>query len=211
MEHIKAELLRGTHPSYDAEEATKSLHNETRDKVANGYAKVIRYGELNKNLPEKLKISPVAMIPHKSKSYRKILEPLFQLQHRGKIMQSLNLEMVKHAPPQEIIQLGQCVLQLIATLVENYDGNTRFKFSKLEIKDGVWRLAVSDTDAWNFCYVIPQANNVKNIEDIKVLVKNCLQMGWCESTQFFCAASETAGNVIDTLLHKVNIPDHPFE
>ena len=121
----------------------KALNDEARENVANGYTKVIRYGELKIYIPEKLKISPVAMIPHKSKSYRKILEPLFQLQHRGKIMQSLNLEMVKHAPPQEIIQLGQCVQRLIATLAENYDKNTSFKISKLDIKDDVVQPKIS--------------------------------------------------------------------
>ena len=53
----------------DANDAMKALNEETREKVANGYAKVIWNGELKKNLPEKLKIYPVATIPHKSRSY----------------------------------------------------------------------------------------------------------------------------------------------
>ena len=57
----------------------KALHDEKMDKGANIYAKVIRYGELKKNPPEKLKISPVAMIPHKSRSYRIILDLSFQI------------------------------------------------------------------------------------------------------------------------------------
>jgi len=35
-------------------------------------------------------------------------------------------------------------------------------------------------------------------------------MGWCESPPFFCAASETAQDVIQQLL-KVDLPLHPFE
>ena len=66
--HIEAALSQGPHPSADAEDAMKELHNDTKEKVSNGYSKVIRYRELKKNLPEKLKISPVAMIPHKSLS-----------------------------------------------------------------------------------------------------------------------------------------------
>ena len=80
-------LRRGPHPPTNAEEAIKVLHNETRGKLANGYAKMIRYEELNKNLPENLKISPVAMIPHKSRSYCTILDLSFQLRHRGTMMQ----------------------------------------------------------------------------------------------------------------------------
>ena len=56
-----------------------------------------------------------------------------------------------------------------------------------------------------------QANKVKKIEDIKVVVPNYLQMGWCESPPFFCSASETAIDFIDTLLHEVNLPDKHFE
>ena len=37
------------------------------------------------------------------------------------------------------------------------------------------------------------------------------QMGWCESPPFFCAASETSIDVIDKILHEVNLPEHPFE
>ena len=106
-----------------------------------------------------------------------------------------------------MLQLVQFVKRLDATLVDNYDKNTPFSFAKLYIKDGFWRMAVSDTDAWNFCYVIPQFNKVKNIEDIEVLVQNCPQMGWCESLPFFCAAAETARDVINTLLHELNLPN----
>ena len=80
-----------------------------------------------------------------------------------------------------MIQLGQCLQQLIATLADRYDKKTHFRFTKLDIRDGFWRLVVSDTDVWNFCYVLPQFNKVKNIEDIKAVVLNCLKMGWCES------------------------------
>ena len=74
----------------DANDAMKALNEETREKVANGYAKVIWNGELKKNLPEKLKIYPVATIPHKSRSYRTIFELSFWMRHRGKMMQALN-------------------------------------------------------------------------------------------------------------------------
>ena len=36
-------------------------------------------------------------------------------------------------------------------------------------------------------------------------------MGWCESPPFFCAASETARDVVDTLLQEISLPTHPYE
>ena len=94
-------------------------------------------------------------------------------------MQSVNLATVEQAPSESIIHLGQCVQLIVATLVDNYEENTPFKFAKLDIKYGFWRLEISDIDAWNLCCVIPQAKKVKNIEDIKVVVPNCLQMVCC--------------------------------
>ena len=126
-------------------------------------------------------------------------------------MQSVNSATVKQAPAESMVQLGQCVQRIIALLADNYDPDQPFLFSKLDIKDGFWRLAVSDENAWNFCYVLPSFEPVADIDDTLIVVPNCLQMGWCESPPFFCAASETARDVIDSLLQEVNLPAHQFE
>ena len=70
-------------------------------------------------------------------------------------MQSVNSATIKQASAESmLVQLGQCVQRIIALLADNYDPNQPFLFSKLDIKDGFWRLAVSDENAWNFCYVL---------------------------------------------------------
>jgi hypothetical protein len=126
-------------------------------------------------------------------------------------MESVNSATVKQAPAESMVQLGNCVQCLIALLADNYDpANKPFKFAKLDIKDGgFW---CNNADAWNFCYALPQFEPVENVEDTLLVVPNCLQMGWCESPPFFCAASETARDVlIEALLQEVNLPKHPFE
>ena len=87
--------------------------------------------------------------------------------------------MVKSVPEEEMIQMEHCAQQLITSLAENYNKKTPFRFAKIYIKDGFWRLEFSDTSEWNFCYVIPQVNKIENIEDIEVVVPKCLQMVWC--------------------------------
>lgn len=129
----------------------QALNNEPDDKVANRYAKVVRYGDIKDHLPKNLKISSVAMIPHKSLSFRTILDLSFRLRHLGKLIESVSSATIKMAPAESMIQLGQCVQCLITLLVDNYDPNQPFLFSKLDIKDGFWRLAVNDDNAWNFC------------------------------------------------------------
>ena len=104
-------------------------------------------------------------------------------------MQPVNLATVLQAPEESMIHLGQCIHRLISTLLDNYNEKTPFQFAKLGIRAGFWRLEVSDTVVWHFCYVLPQFRNIKYIEDVKVVVPNCLQMRWCESPPFFCAAS----------------------
>ena len=85
-----------------------------------GYAKVIRYGDIKKNLPGNLKISPVAIILQKSQFYHKMLDLYFYLQHLGGLIQSVNSAIEKYSPEEAIIHLVHCEKQLIATLAENY-------------------------------------------------------------------------------------------
>ena len=51
-EHIEAALLKGPHSSATEADALYALVAETIEKVANGYAKVIRYGDIIKNFPK---------------------------------------------------------------------------------------------------------------------------------------------------------------
>ena len=72
-------------------------------------------------------------------------------------------------------------------------------------------MAVCDEDAWNFCYVLPSQHDNIDVDEIEIVVPNALQMGWCESPPFFCAASETARDTIQALLATDSLPEHIFE
>ena len=69
QDHIEADIQKGPHASALEPDALKALHEETTEKVQNKYAKIVCFGEICQNLPDKLKISPVAMIPHKSRLF----------------------------------------------------------------------------------------------------------------------------------------------
>ena len=97
-------------------------------------------------------------------------------------------------------------------MADNYDPNKPFLFSKPDIKDELWRMAVSNDDAWNFCYVNPSLTLLTSMDDIEIVVPNSLQMGWCESSPFFYAATETARDIMHKLLEEaVSLEQHPFE
>ena len=83
-------------------------------------------------------------------------------------------------------------------------------FSKLDIKDGYWRMNVEQGGEWNFAYVLPPYDEST---DIELVIPCALQMGWCESPAFFCAATETARDVAVTKIakHQGTLPPHPLE
>eukprot|EP00957_Ditylum_brightwellii_P032451 2459025-Ditylum_brightwellii.AAC.1 len=87
-----------------------------------------------------------------------------------------------HQQTQEkaMYQLGSSLKWLVATMVDAC--GDPFAFSKLDIKDGFWRLVVHPDDAWNFCYVLPQTLDAPE-DNILLVVPTALQMGWCERKQ----------------------------
>jgi hypothetical protein len=210
--HIITAIKRGPHISAKIPEASECLIKETNDKITGGYAKVVTWKDIKNNIPPNLKISPIAMIPHKSRKFRAILDLSFQMRIKGKKMPSVNSATNIKAPQKSMAELGNVLKRIVHTMASNHDINQPFVFSKCDIKDGFWRMVVNHHDAWNFCYVLPCKNKKNNIDNVQIVVPHSLQMGWCESPPFFCAATETGRDIIDKMLKTYNdIPFHPME
>ena len=165
---IKLLLKHGPHCSANAKKAARELRKETMEKVNHGYARIVRWGDIKNNCPKKLKISPVAMIPHKSKSFRCILDLSFTFHHNGKTYPSVNSMTTQKSKEEAMVQMGQCLKRLVANMAEVWKLETKaerkpapWKFAKLDIKDGFWLMAVNDENAWNFCYVLPKPDMEK--------------------------------------------------
>ena len=139
------------------------------------------------------------MIPHKLKPFWCILDLSFTLEHGGRKYPSVNESTKKLAHQQVIGQLGLVIKRLIQTLVDHESKCLPFWFSKLDVKDGFWRMAVSDDDTWNFAYVLPSLQKTDNLDNIEMVVPNSLQMGWSESPPLFCSRSETARDIMELL------------
>ena len=205
-------LTRGPHRSATSKAAITFLREETADKIKGNYAKIIKWKDIKNNIPPKLKISPVAMVPHKSKKFRCILDLSFGLRVGKKYYKSVNETTNPKSKQESMLQLGKAVRRIIYTMESQRHKGHPFYFTKLDIKDGFWRLAVSDEDAWNFAYVLPSEDPNGSLDDIELVVPNSLQMGWCESPPLFCSASETGRDVIEQLLRDdITLPEHIFE
>ncbi len=208
LDQIMEALKYGAHPSAKLEEPRACLIKETVDKEDKGFARRIKWRDIKNNLPPQLKLSPVAMIPHKSRAFRCILDLSFDLKQTSS--PSVNDTTIKLAPPEAMDELGSALQRILCHLAACQTKNRPVLFAKLDIKDGFWRMVVSDEKAWNFCYIIPPLTPDVPIDETDIVVPNSLQMGWCESPPFFCAASETARDIISDL-RGTDLPPHPFE
>jgi len=191
-EQIEEALDYGAHPTAKIPEALECLIKEAEEKEKEGFVHILRWGDIKDTVHPLFKLSPMAMIPHKSRLFRAILDLSFYLRRKGAQYQSVNATTKKMAPNEAMDQLGKALQRIIVKLADAQEEDRELFFAKLDIKDGFWRMIVGDDDAWNFCYAIPNLDPAASRDDICIDVPNSLQMGWCESPPFFCAASETA-------------------
>ena len=150
------------------------------------------------------------MTPHKSKMFRCILDLSFTLFHKGVTYSSVNDKTRKIARPEAMAQLGLVIKRIIYTMALHRHHSPPFKFTKLDVKDGFWRMAVTNKDAWNFFYVLPSLQPQKSLNEGELVVPNSLQMESCESPPFFCSVSETARDLMEKL-RLIDLPPHRFE
>jgi hypothetical protein len=112
-------INRGPHQPAPEPEAIAHFEVEVWDKVAKGQACVVLWDDIKSNQPHQLKVSPVGVIPHKSRAYRSILDLLFALCLKdGGMIQSVNEIMEKWAPCRAIDQLGHSLKQIIHAFAE---------------------------------------------------------------------------------------------
>jgi hypothetical protein len=190
---MQAAVDRGPHQSALAPEAIQQLNEEVTAKVKAGQARIVDWLDIRDNPPPQLKISPISMIPHKSRKYRTILDLSFSLKLQdGGVIPSVNETSVKTAPRGSIDQIGHSLSRIIHAMASTPDDAKVF-MAKWDIKDGFWRMDCKEGEEWNFSYILPQ----HDAPSTKLVVPNSLQMGWIESPPYFCAASETARDVAE--------------
>ena len=208
---LEAAIAKGAHPSALVPEAATQLRNETLEKVEQGYARLVTWDELKHNLPRNLKISPIAAIPHKSRGYRMILDLSHGVTLGNIVYPSVNeATNPTTAPTVSMAELGHVLPRLIYAVATAPDAQGPVLFSKLDVKDGYWRMVVAEEDEWHFAYVLPKASPE---EPTQLVIPSSLQMGWCDSPAYFCAASETARDVAEELAATTvgSLPPHPLE
>ena len=210
LEQLEAAIQNGAHSSANVPEAAEACKKEALERVKEGSCRLVNWDDIKDKFPKNLKISPLAAVPHKSRKYRMILDLSFQLLVNGKKLDSVNTSSDKSLAKQEAMyELGNVIPRIIWAMALSKNETTPFMFSKVDLKDGYWRMAVSETDAWNFAYVLPGAGPT---DPVQLVIPDALQMGWSESPPFFCAATETARDIIDEKMrNNIILPEQPME
>ena len=191
-EEMEAAIQRGPHASAIEPDAMQQLHEEVQEKVKKGQVQVVTWDSIKDNPPRELKVSPMAMIPHKSRKYRAILDLSFECRlSDAKTIKSVNATSTKTAPKGAIDQMGHSLMRIVYAFAEADRENPDVKIfsAKWYVQDRFRRLVAEDGEEWNFAYVLPQEEG----EPTKLVIPTSLQMGWIESPPYFCAASETDG------------------
>jgi hypothetical protein len=180
-DEIWAAVERGPHRSEQSPEAIEHFAIEVAEKVRTKQAQLVPWDNIKDNPPSKLKISPIAAIPHKSKAFCSILDLSFRLRlANGGVRASVNDTTKKTAPAGAIDQIGECLARIIHAFAET-DPDAKVFMAKWDIKDGFWRMDCAEGEEWNFAYVLPQEEGKPTI----LVVPTLLQMGWVKSPPYF--------------------------
>ena len=164
IEELEAAIKKGLSVSMDNPEAAISFREEALQKVQEGHYRLVSWNNsIKDNPPAKLKISQIAAIPHKSRKFRMILNLSSKLRVGGQKLKSVNESSNKDIAPQHAMyEMGNVIPRFIWTMT-NAPNNTPFLFTKIDLKDGYWRMVVNPDKAWNFAYVLPRLSEDEEI------------------------------------------------
>jgi hypothetical protein len=197
VRHMTAAITRGPHASALVPAAVQQMDDEIAEKVKNKQVRLVRWADIKANPPRQLKISPLAMVEHKSRPFRAILDLSFPVKiSPTETVPAVNSTTTKTAPAGSINQLGHSLNRIIHAFAASAD-DAKIFMAKWDIKDGFWRLDCEEGEEWNFAYVLP-SSITGDVDDVILVIPTSLQMGWIESPPYFCAASETARDVAAT-------------
>lgn len=103
LEEILAAVQKGAHSSALVPKTMEQLQAEVKMKVLQGQANVFLWDDIKDNPPKELKVSPIAMIPHKSQAYHAILDLSLSLHLQdGSKIPLVNESMQEMAPLGEL-------------------------------------------------------------------------------------------------------------
>ena len=115
----------------------------------------MKWENIKQNPLPNLKISPLAMISHKSRIYRAILDVSFLLKVAGWDPPPVKEAKKETAPSEALEHVGMIMRCIIKALATASLSEEPIHLSKLDIKYGFWRIVWAVREEWKFAYVLP--------------------------------------------------------
>jgi hypothetical protein len=215
-EAIDAAVKRGPHPTARAAGAIALVHEDVAYQIKAGFSKIALWDDIKDNLQPTFKISPVAVIPQAGRRGRIILDLSFAVRLDQKLGQrrpgvvlqeAVNDTTVPLAPKKPVREIGK-VLPWLLEFMAVAPAGQKILLSKVDLSDVFWQIIVEEAARWFFCYVMPCPPG----SPICIVIPSASQMGWMESPQYFCTATETGRDFIQWLAdQKIDCSPHPLE
>ena len=185
IDDIKEEVALGRHVSALIPKAMERLHKEVEEKVQKGQTRVVLWDDINKTHPRKLKISRIAMIPHKYRKYHGILNLSYMIQAKDKKIKLVNKATTKTSPKGPWTKSWGTYSITSSTHMPEQT-LTGSSLQQKRTSRAVFGGALRRKGEWNITYIPPQAEG----GPAKLIVPTSLQMGWIKNMGYFCTASE---------------------
>ena len=113
---------------------------EVQEQLRSGQAVIVPWDDIKADPPKNMKIHPLAMIPHKTRDFRALLDLSFETPlPDGTKFLSVNQTTTKLAPKGSVDQLGHVLQRIIHAVAEAKPEETLF-MAKWDVKDGFWQL-----------------------------------------------------------------------
>lgn len=220
-EAVDLAVARGPHRSALTPDARALITDEVDYQVKAGFTEIMDWEVVRRLAPVTLKVSPLAVIPQVNRRGRLLLDLSFPVhryptdkprkrlrQSDGTLVQaSVNATTTSLSPSPPVKELGRVLLRLFDFLASVPPSEVIF-LAKIDLSDGFWRMLVNEEDKWHFAYVLPGAPK----DPVRLVIPHALQMGWTESPGYFCAATETGRDVMQSLLDSnAVLPPHSAE
>ncbi len=202
-EAIDLAIQKGPHRSALDATTMQTVHEDVHYQVEAGFSSIVLWDNIKEALPKRLKISPLAVVPQKDRWGRLILDlsfavhlPSTKRRRMGETIQkSVNDTTTQLAPQEPVREIGN-VLKRMFDLMAEVPAEEDIMLSKIDLSDGFWRGRVTEENSWNVAYVLPDVPGAP----IRIVVPCCLQMGWSKSPAYFCAVTETTGDIVQVVL-----------
>ena len=146
LEELEAAVEKGPRSSALEPDAVEQIQIEAREKVKQGFAKTYTWEWPKKNLHKhpQLKLSSLAMIPHKSKKYRTILDLSYQLLVVEYLLSSVNGATKSCAPEEATSQIGSVFPRIIEAIARLDVNEGPVSMMKVDLTDRFWRVMAKE-------------------------------------------------------------------